>query len=165
MSTLNRESERRGKLYTERTVPLDCFLTAPKSSEGLVCVVLLVFKFCRKIACILILEEEPPSATLRKIKQLWHFSQRLFVWKRKWKFDEFQSDVACSIQIFMDYQIPFSQLCLLSTELILYVILILIILRQLFTEFLCRLSSSRTWSKFQENEGNDLYLNFRSSFP
>lgn len=50
----------------------------------------------------------------------------------------------------MDYQIPFSQLCFLSTELILYVILILIILRQLFTEFLCRLSSSRTWSKFMK---------------
>lgn len=65
----------------------------------------------------------------------------------------------------MDYQIPFSQLCFLSTELILYVILILIILRQLFTEFLCRLSSSRTWSKFHENEENDSYLNFRSSFP
>lgn len=64
----------------------------------------------------------------------------------------------------MDYQIPFSQLCFLSTELILYVILILIILRQLFTEFLCRLSSSRIWSKFHENEGNDSYLNFRSSF-
>lgn len=65
----------------------------------------------------------------------------------------------------MDYQIPFSQLCFLSTELILYVILILIILRQLFTEFLCRLISSRTWSKFQENKENDLFLNFTSSFP
>lgn len=63
----------------------------------------------------------------------------------------------------MDYQIPFSQLCFLSAELILYIILILIIFGQLSTEFLCRLISSRTWSKLLENGMND--SNFRSSFP
>lgn len=138
-------------------VPLD-FSSVLKYSVQSVWFCLLIYcKFCIKITFFLILEEEPPSATPSKIKQLWHFSQRLFVWKRKWKFDEFQSDVACSIQIFIDYQIPFSQLCFLSAELILYVILILIIFGQLFTEFVFRLSSSRSWSKLHENERNDSY--------
>lgn len=48
MSTLNRASESREKPYTERTVPLDHFLTGSKSSEGLVGVVLLFFNFVEK---------------------------------------------------------------------------------------------------------------------
>lgn len=154
VSTKQSSTEKSGEALHS---PLD-FLSVLKNSVQSVWFCLLIYcKFCIKITLFLILEEEPPSATPSKIKQFWRFSQRLFVWKRKWKFDEFQSDVACSIQIFIDHQIPFPQLCFLSAELILYVILILIIFGQLFTEFVFRLSSSRTWSKLRENERNDSY--------